>query len=235
MAAPCAVPGCLGNMRPLLLLRVRPRGLAPGRWAGSSPLSLASSLVIPSSPAVLSRLSAGLGLHPDFITPTEEGALCNELEPVLRRKRYESGHWDEAIHRYRETERLHWSAECLAVLQRVRHLAFTPEEAQLSLVHVLDLQKEGYIKAHVDSVKFCGGTIAGICLLSSSVMRLIASDNPEHRADVLLPRRCLYVLSGAVRYDFTHEILRDEESFFNGERVPRERRISVICRNLPES
>ena len=35
------------------------------------------------------------------------------------------------------------------------------------------------------------------------------------------------------RYNFTHEILKDEESVFNGKKVPRLRRISVICRNLP--
>lgn len=35
------------------------------------------------------------------------------------------------------------------------------------------------------------------------------------------------------RYNFTHEILKDEESVFNGHKVPRLRRISVICRNLP--
>lgn len=39
---------------------------------------------------------------------------------------------------------------------------------------------------------------------------------------------------GSARYDFSHEILRDEESFFGGRRVPRGRRISVICRSLPE-
>lgn len=35
------------------------------------------------------------------------------------------------------------------------------------------------------------------------------------------------------RYKFTHEILKDAESIFSGQRVPRHRRISVICRNLP--
>ncbi|CDQ94985.1 unnamed protein product [Oncorhynchus mykiss] len=35
------------------------------------------------------------------------------------------------------------------------------------------------------------------------------------------------------RYKFTHEILKDDESLFSGQRVPRHRRISVICRNLP--
>ncbi|KAG6937187.1 alkB -like protein 7 [Chelydra serpentina] len=51
--------------------------------------------------------------------------------------------------------------------------------------------------------------------------------------DLLLPRRSLYVLRGAAHYEFTHESLKDEESFFGGQKIPRERRISVIHRNLP--
>lgn len=39
---------------------------------------------------------------------------------------------------------------------------------------------------------------------------------------------------GSARYDFSHEILRDDQSFFGERRVPRGRRISVICRSLPE-
>ncbi|KAG9472619.1 hypothetical protein GDO78_018289 [Eleutherodactylus coqui] len=196
---------------------------------------LPASQISSSSPAVLSQLSPDLTVQPDFITAEEEAALCRELEPVFRKKRYESGHWDDAIHGFREVERLHWSPDSSAVIQRVREKAFPPGENQLSLVHVLDLQKDGYIKPHVDSVKFCGSTIAGICLLSSSVMRLVSVDDPGERADLLLPRRCLYIMSGVARYKFTHEILRNEESSFNGVPVPRERRISVICRSLPLS
>ena len=51
--------------------------------------------------------------------------------------------------------------------------------------------------------------------------------------DLLLKRRSLYKLTGTARYDFKHEILSEEESFFNGEKVPRDRRISVICRDFP--
>ncbi|KAG8441438.1 hypothetical protein GDO86_006978 [Hymenochirus boettgeri] len=238
MAASMAVPRYLGNtVRPS-----RSRFLVSGlKWrcrrcfASSLDSLPPGTLLSPSCPSVLGGLSSSLGLCPDFVTPAEEETLCRELEPVLRRKRYESGHWDDAIHGFRETERLHWSPESSSVLQRVREKAFPPMEAQLSHVHVLDLRKEGYIKPHVDSIKFCGSTIAGICLLSSSIMRLVSVDNPEERADLLLPRRCLYVLSGAARYKFTHEILRDEESYFNGIHIKRDRRISVICRNTPAS
>jgi alkylated DNA repair protein alkB homolog 7 len=36
------------------------------------------------------------------------------------------------------------------------------------------------------------------------------------------------------RFDFTHEILANEESKFRGKPVPRQRRISVICREFPQ-
>ncbi|KAG8598554.1 hypothetical protein GDO81_002655 [Engystomops pustulosus] len=162
MAAPSA-RRCLGDMSWWLSAVTRPRGVAVliagfrRHHAGALP----PEHISPSSAAVLSLLSSGLTLQPDFITAEEEAALCRELEPVLRKKRYESGHWDDAIHGFREVERLHWSPDSSAVIQRVRDKAFPPGENQLSLVHVLDLQKDGYIKPHVDSVKQYHA--AGVC------------------------------------------------------------------------
>ncbi|XP_063152670.1 alpha-ketoglutarate-dependent dioxygenase alkB homolog 7, mitochondrial-like [Candoia aspera] len=187
-----------------------------------------------SSEALWRKLKAGgVSVTPDFLSEEEEALLAQELEPQLRRHRYQDEHWDGAIHRYRETETSYWSKECHEILQRVRNAAFPPGGPQLTQVHVLDLDKTGYIKPHVDSVKFCGCTIAGLSLLSSSVMRLVSEQNPQDWLDLLLERRSLYILRGPARYEFTHEILKDEESSFDGRKVPRERRISVICRNLP--
>nr|XP_003216811.1 PREDICTED: alpha-ketoglutarate-dependent dioxygenase alkB homolog 7, mitochondrial [Anolis carolinensis] len=189
-----------------------------------------------SSEALWRRLQAGgASVVPGFLSEEEEALLVAELEPQLRRRRYEEEHWDGAIHKYRETEKSHWSKESHEILQRVRDAALPPGVPQLSQVHVLDLAKTGYIKPHVDSVKFCGCTIAGLSLLSSSVMRLVHEQNPQDCLDLLLERRSLYILRGPARYEYTHEILKDEDSFFNGRKVPRERRISVICRNLPLS
>lgn len=101
-------------------------------------------------------------------------------------------------------------------------------------MHVLDLDKTGYIKPHIDSVKvssyllyisylhciayvdaaavkarlclsrvsctillffqFCGSTIAGLSLLSDSVMRLVKEDATDEWLDLLLPRHSLYIL-----------------------------------------
>lgn len=100
-------------------------------------------------------------------------------------------------------------------------------------VHVLDLAKEGEIKPHVDSVKFCGDTIAGLSLLSSSVMRLIHEKNPEDVVDVKLNQRSLYIMKNEARYDYSHAILGIKDSIFNGETIARDRRVSIIFRCEP--
>ncbi|XP_053692784.1 alpha-ketoglutarate-dependent dioxygenase alkB homolog 7, mitochondrial [Sabethes cyaneus] len=182
----------------------------------------------------------------DFITEREEQTMLEELEPVLKRIRYELDHWDDAIHGYRETERKHWFPANRLILDRVKDVAFEGET--LPYVHVLDLTKEGVIKPHVDSVRFCGSTIAGISLLTDSVMRLVRTNDEEQTnedyrqifassredkfwADVLLSRRSLYIMKDFTRYKFTHEILVGDESVFKDRKVEKDRRVSIICRN----
>ncbi|TRY66778.1 hypothetical protein DNTS_028810 [Danionella cerebrum] len=186
-----------------------------------------------SSRAILSAVHGQVEVRPNFISEEEESALLNEVEPGLKKRRYEFDHWDDAIHGYKETERLQWGALCESILNRVRVVAFPKGSPLLGPVHVLDLDKKGYIKPHVDSVKFCGTTIAGLSLLSDSVMRLVPEKDSTDWVDLLLSRRSLYIIRDDARFKFTHEILKDDKSFFSGQKVPRHRRISVICRNLP--
>ncbi|XP_073691501.1 alpha-ketoglutarate-dependent dioxygenase alkB homolog 7, mitochondrial [Garra rufa] len=186
-----------------------------------------------SSEEILSAVRGHVEVRQNFISEEEENVLFKEVETGLRKKRYEFDHWDDAIHGYRETERLQWGVTCDSILRRVRAVAFPEGSPLLGPVHVLDLDKEGYIKPHIDSVKFCGSTIAGLNLLSDSIMRLVPENKSTDWVDLLLSRRSLYILRDDARFKFTHEILKDEESFFSGQKVPRHRRISVICRNLP--
>ncbi|XP_058863991.1 alpha-ketoglutarate-dependent dioxygenase alkB homolog 7, mitochondrial-like isoform X1 [Acipenser ruthenus] len=208
--------------------------LLPRSRLGAPGLALSGSRsVVGSGPAVLELVSGQVEVREEFISEEEERELLGELEPVLKRKRYEFDHWDNAIHGYRETERSHWSERNSETLQRVRDVAFPPGTPQLGPVHVLDVDKGGYIKPHVDSVKFCGSTIAGLSLLSPSVMRLVSEQNQSDWVDLLLLRRSLYILRGAARYLFTHQVLKEGDSYFGGVEVPRGRRVSVICRSLP--
>uniref|UniRef100_A0A8C1WMF3 AlkB homolog 7 n=1 Tax=Cyprinus carpio TaxID=7962 RepID=A0A8C1WMF3_CYPCA len=220
-----------------------------------------------SSQEILAVVRGHVEVRQNFISEEEENVLFKEVETGLRKKRYEFDHWDDAIHGYRETERLQWGVTCESVLRRVRAVAFPEGSPLLGPIHVLDLDKEGFIKPHIDSVKvclsvictvlmfstlntvictllilsvpavlscqFCGSTIAGLSLLSDSVMRLTPENKSTDWVDLLLSRRSLYILRDDARFKFTHGILKDEESFFSGQKVPRHRRISVICRNLP--
>uniref|UniRef100_A0A182T129 Alpha-ketoglutarate-dependent dioxygenase AlkB-like domain-containing protein n=1 Tax=Anopheles maculatus TaxID=74869 RepID=A0A182T129_9DIPT len=86
-----------------------------------------------------------------FVDEKEESSLLEEIEPYLKRLRYEFDHWDDAIHGYRETERKHWYPANRAILDRIVSIAF--EETAMPYVHVLDLAEEGVIKPHVDSVR----------------------------------------------------------------------------------
>ncbi|KAM7348321.1 alpha-ketoglutarate-dependent dioxygenase alkB homolog 7, mitochondrial isoform 2-T5 [Cochliomyia hominivorax] len=189
----------------------------------------------------------------NFITELEEQQLFDEVEPYMKRLRYEYDHWDDAIHGFRETERKHWYPHNREVLNRVSEIGFEGEI--MPFIHILDLAPQGVIKPHVDSTRYCGHTIAGLSLLSDAVMRLVRTKSSENSSkdnetdayrsqpkailennfyvDILLPRRSLYIMSHTARYNFTHEILANEESKFQGQPLTKERRISVICRNDP--
>ncbi|XP_046682120.1 alpha-ketoglutarate-dependent dioxygenase alkB homolog 7, mitochondrial isoform X2 [Homalodisca vitripennis] len=121
-----------------------------------------------------------------FLSAEEENSLLNEIEPYMKRLHYEFSHWDNAIHGYRETERLKWNQDNTKIINRVRECAFLPGSPQLRYVHILDLAEEGFIKPHIDSVRFCGNTIAGLSLLTDSVMRLVHDKDKSTVIDGLL-------------------------------------------------
>ena len=59
----------------------------------------------------------------------------------------------QAIHGFRETEKSNWTSENEQIIQRIRNYSFVFTDKILNHVHVLDLDKNGYIKPHIDSVK----------------------------------------------------------------------------------
>ncbi|CAD6231691.1 GSCOCG00001537001-RA-CDS [Cotesia congregata] len=181
------------------------------------------------------ELLATMRIFQNFISPEEEDSLFREVEPYMKRLRYEFSHWDDAIHGYRETERAKWNEDNSKIIERVKAMAFPPGMPELGLVHVLDLAAEGKIKPHVDSVRFCGDIIAGISLLSDCVMRLTQVGNEKKfRQDFFLPRRSLYIMSGVARHKYNHEVLGPEDSIFNDKKINKTRRISIICRSAPD-
>uniref|UniRef100_A0AC34RPG9 Alpha-ketoglutarate-dependent dioxygenase AlkB-like domain-containing protein n=2 Tax=Panagrolaimus sp. JU765 TaxID=591449 RepID=A0AC34RPG9_9BILA len=183
---------------------------------------------------LLQNLTSNCTVKEDFITIQEEESLLKEIEPHMKRLRYEKSHWDDAIYLYREREQRRWNKENELILKRIMDISFPPDAAHLGYIHILDLHKDGCIKPHIDSIRYCGDVISGVSLMSDSVMRLRHKDEKDVLiADLFLKRRSLYKLTGIGRYEFTHEILGENDSNFEGEHVNRDRRISVICRDMP--
>ena len=91
-----------------------------------------------------------LVLIPNFISIVEEEAIIQFLSPKLQRKRYESGHWDNVIHKYKETEILSKDMPDVVLKMIERFSCFIREttgSSQMKFMspHVLDLSSEGHI------------------------------------------------------------------------------------------
>jgi alkylated DNA repair protein alkB family protein 7 len=177
-------------------------------------------------------------------------------------RRYEKGHWDAVITGYKEVELSDVSFpggsddEIPAIFRRIQRFLATRqlqprfyshnEHIQWLPCHAIDLKKDGELKAHVDSIRFSGELVAGLSLLSPSIMRLVPDDgsnddnsnNSEDPGyvDLYLPPQSLYALTGVGRYRYSHQLLPDSSIFVSptdGARtvVIRDQRLSVIFRD----
>lgn len=184
-------------------------------------------------------------------------AILRTLQSI--RRRYEKGHWDSVIVKYKETELIDepelLSPESKSVLEKVRqhleecHLTHKPHFTWLPC-HAIDLHKDGELNAHVDSVRFSGDIVSGLSLLSPSIMRLLpdggengvseedgstSQDTTKGYMDMYLPPGSLHVLSGPARYQYSHQLLPSGSVFDNGVDPPvsvlRDRRLSIIFRD----
>lgn len=186
----------------------------------------------------------GVTVHAEFLSEAEHAALLQSAETLLARTRFETNHFDGVIHGYREQqtriEKLHPVAR--AAVERALQLFPPSASAPLPTAHFLELAEDGAIAPHVDSIKFSGGVVAGLCLVSDAVMLLErsadggaamidgAATDGEPPTRLLLPKRALYILSGAARYEYAHSIPAGAPTF-RAAAVPRARRLSVMLRD----
>ena len=182
-----------------------------------------------SSELVESQLKQGFNLKENFLTEEEEEQILGEVNHRFLRRKYNSGHWDGAIVLYREMEKLEWNTPNTTIMNKFEEHVFGSKDSSISATHVLDLSEDGYIKPHIDSIKFCGALVSGLSLLSDAVMRLQLDES--NYADVLIPRFSVYIMSDDIRYKYTHEILPNVAEIC-GQKVSRTRRITVMKRSL---
>ncbi|KAI2497846.1 dioxygenase [Fragilaria crotonensis] len=185
-------------------------------------------------------------VYSNFVSPEEGKSILEDVQKRMQRRRYEKGHWDAVISDYKEIELIneHELQEMSRnTLEKTRHLLLEnhlDRNATWLPCHAIDLKRDGELKAHVDSVRFSGGMVAGISFLSSSIMRLRPGSevgrNPEDGfVDLLLPPLSLYVLTGVSRYEYAHELLPSGSVFESVDgttvEVERQNRISIIFRD----
>jgi alkylated DNA repair dioxygenase AlkB len=90
------------------------------------------------------------------------------------------------------------------------------------------------ISAHVDCVPCFDDAIVSVSLLSACEMSFRDLRSLEMRAVLLAPRSGI-LLSGAGRYNWTHDIAARKSDFVDGVRLARERRISLTFRNVVDA
>ena len=179
-------------------------------------------------------LPSGATYHPSFLSEEEHDALVAVVDGRLGKRRYERDHWDGVIDNYREGEipERFLCPTARAAVDRVRETLATRHGATRFLPpHAIDLaDSESAISPHVDSVKFSGGLVAGVSLLSAATMSLCKADAatgeelPEGpRYSLRLEPRSLYVLAGDARYSHAHSVVA-----LDG------RRVSVIFRDAKD-
>lgn len=81
-----------------LIKRIHKPAVSAGlqRCASSGPLTASDeALIVGSSRELVQKLGSQVQVRTGFITEEEEQALLRELDPGLKKKRYEFDHWDD--------------------------------------------------------------------------------------------------------------------------------------------
>ncbi len=89
------------------------------------------------------------------------------------------------------------------------------------------------ISAHVDREELFGGVIISVSLGSPCVMEFINNETRE-RVALLLERRSALVMKGEARHQWKHAIPARLVDTHEGERIKRERRVSLTFRKTIE-
>jgi len=164
--------------------------------------------------AIINSLPSGLVFLPDFLTPTEENELLAfirtiefrifEMYGVTAKRRIKQFGWHYAFESYQLTPADKIPADFAEIGTRSAALAgIDPSEWAEALV--TEYPAGAGIGWHRDAPAF--GIVAGISLLGACRMRFQTGTGPTRVTSAIeLPRRSIYVLTGAVRTKWQHMI-----------------------------
>jgi alkylated DNA repair dioxygenase AlkB len=208
-------------------------------WKGTT-VTLSSPVKPGITPAA--EIIPGLFLYHDFITEEEEKLIMKELDCELKLKWNYERH--TGMHREKRFGVDHdiWNRDVRAPrnpLPSFMHTILIPKLKRIASMHgcvpndanAIDYRRADgdSLKAHVDDRKKHKEPIANISLCGDCFMTF--RNQAAHRnlavaeKKVLLKRRCLQVITGAARYDFSHAIDNND--------LLSDRRVSLTMRETP--
>lgn len=178
-----------------------------------------------------------------FISQAEAKILMGEIDLKFKSTVYNSNHYDRVIRNYRETtfsalDPSYAQNRQLSlpqkIITRLRDEIFsvTSTTEYFQVPHVLDLNVNSQIDAHIDSIQSAGSVIATLSLLSPTI---IIFKNPKSGDEFkcLIPPDSLYMHWGELRYEYTHEIpVQGKDHQIDGKVVERGRRVAIIQRTF---
>ncbi|KNE64313.1 hypothetical protein AMAG_09342 [Allomyces macrogynus ATCC 38327] len=178
-------------------------------------------------PDLPSHYRAQIGHFRNVITPAEHDFLVDLCRRKLKRAPFLNAHFDKVISGYREQSVSHWRVgvgeiaeendkraraildRCRAILaeavgskDRADHVGgiqWLPE-------HILELNADGTIGAHVDHLTASGSIVAALSLVSPTPIVFQHTKRPGWTIELTAEPSSLYFQCDDLRYDFTHAV-----------------------------
>lgn len=118
----------------------------------------------------------------------------------------------------------------LSTFQKLQSIKFFENEKWPNKIHctILKYDKNGYISKHVDSPLVSDGSVIILSFNTPVVVNFYSEkkgDTRNHK--IFVPPRSMYAIRGESRYEWSHEISADEDSF-EGKKFERGTRYCIL-------
>jgi len=158
-------------------------------------------------------------LHKRFITQMKKGS------PEIN-----NGHYDGYVFEDNEAFDEVFYELTKEVFSKLKQLNFfLTEKKPLKLACTLvGYKKDGFITQHIDSPLLSGGTVIVISFNSPVVVNFYSQRKVEQEQHkIFVPPKSMYAISEEARYDWSHAILKDENTY-NSVKFKRGTRYAVL-------
>jgi alkylated DNA repair dioxygenase AlkB len=178
---------------------------------------------------------AGLHYQPDFINQTEQAQLIEAIDAEVwltelkRRVQHYGYKYDYKARKIDASMKIAdlptWADFITQKLEN--QLQFEPNQLIIN-----EYEPGQGIAPHIDCEPCFEDTIVSISLLSAWVMDFRAKNDKNTQASILLEPKSIIILQKEARYDWLHGIKARQTDDWQGERIVRQRRISLTFRRV---